>query len=167
MPALVRIIANSTPRMVSPVIEVKNSFLMRMRNPWLQLLKLVQFIHLHCLATTPAYQDGRRRTNVARRRQPARNNPEIILLCPLVLRTGWIRKRQSRLRERLVFTRGLEMQVYVIGQQIDRNDIIHADFHHLIVRYDFYVFFFSWDFQILYGLENVVPNLLFRAVVHD
>src|SRR5450631_3940182 len=82
MPALVRMIAKSTPRMVSPVMEVKNSFLMRMRKPWLQLLKLVQLIKVYCLATTPAYQDGRGRTNVARRASARQKYPRNNIVVP-------------------------------------------------------------------------------------
>jgi hypothetical protein len=59
------------------------------------------------------------------------------------------------------------MQVHVVGKQIDRNRVIHGDLHNSITRFDFYVFSFCRNFQVLHNFEDIFANLFVRVVVHD
>jgi hypothetical protein len=58
------------------------------------------------------------------------------------------------------------MQVHVVGKQIDRNRVVHADLHNLITRCDLYVFSFCRNFQVLHYFVHIVAYLIIRVAVH-
>jgi hypothetical protein len=58
------------------------------------------------------------------------------------------------------------MQVHVVGEQINRNDVIHGDFYNLITRFDLDVFSFCWNAQVLHDFEDIIAYLFFRVAIH-
>jgi hypothetical protein len=59
------------------------------------------------------------------------------------------------------------MEIELVDEQVDRNGVVHADFHDVRVGDDFDFFSLDRDFQVLHDFENIVANLLVGIVVHD
>src|SRR5258708_25895368 len=59
------------------------------------------------------------------------------------------------------------MQVQLVDEQVDRNGVVHADFHDVVVGDDFDFFALDGDLQIFHDFVDVVADLLFVVAVDD
>ena len=59
------------------------------------------------------------------------------------------------------------MQVHMVGEQINRNGVIHGNLHNLLARFDLDLFSFRRNPQVLHDFEDIVANLFFRIAVYN
>src|SRR5437867_2421449 len=136
-------IPKTIPRIVRPIVEVKNP-------RWTRICKKYSppGWSLYCLATPSARKDG-----VTRRRVASSASPNT----GLSIRT---------LEQRLRFTARSKMQIRVVHQHIHGDDVFEGNPNYIPVGHDLNIFPLSRNIEVLHDFKDVVANLVLGVVVH-